>query len=38
MFGYLDPIVRDQGRSLNSNSQALLSNNGKENDRLDCYF
>lgn len=32
---YLDPIVRDQGRSLNPNSQTLLSNNGK--DTLDLF-
>ena len=28
-FVCLDPIVRDQGRQLNTTSQTLLSNNGK---------
>ena len=33
---HLDPIVRDQARSTNPTSQALLSNNGKTSDL--CFF
>ncbi len=29
LFLFKDPIVRDQGRPLNANSQVLISNTGK---------